>query len=126
MASAAIQMSLVGIMQAGNATVYAGSWRHPATEHGILTASYYQKLGRTLDGAVKSYNETVGSLERQVLPQARRFEQAAQAWLAAGDRLRAAEVREHDLGDLAGAAELYFQARAFAQAGIQKDLFRAP
>ncbi len=33
------------------------------------------KLGRTLDGAVKSYNETVGSLERQVLPQARRFEQ---------------------------------------------------
>ena len=32
-------------MQAGNATVYAGSWRHPATEHGFLTASYYEKLG---------------------------------------------------------------------------------
>ncbi len=30
------QMSLVGFMQAGNATVYAGSWRHPATEHGFL------------------------------------------------------------------------------------------
>ena len=43
------QMSLVGFMQAGNATVYAGSWRHPATEHGFLTASYYQKLGRTLE-----------------------------------------------------------------------------
>ncbi len=42
-------MSLVGFMQAGNATVYAGSWRHPATEHGFLTASYYQKLGRTLE-----------------------------------------------------------------------------
>jgi FMN-dependent oxidoreductase (nitrilotriacetate monooxygenase family) len=42
-------MSLVGFMQAGNATVYAGSWRHPATEHGFLTAGYYQKLARTLE-----------------------------------------------------------------------------
>jgi len=32
------------------------------------------RLGKSLDGAVKSYNETVGSLERQVLVQARRFE----------------------------------------------------
>ena len=32
------------------------------------------KLGKSLDGAVKAYNETVGSLERQVLVQARRFE----------------------------------------------------
>jgi FMN-dependent oxidoreductase (nitrilotriacetate monooxygenase family) len=43
------QMSLVGFMQAGNATVYAGSWRHASTEHGFLDASYYQKLGRTLE-----------------------------------------------------------------------------
>ena len=43
------QMSLVGFMQAGNATVYAGSWRHPATEHGFLDQRYYQKLGRTLE-----------------------------------------------------------------------------
>jgi FMN-dependent oxidoreductase (nitrilotriacetate monooxygenase family) len=43
------QMALVGFMQAGNATVYAGSWRHPATEHGFLTQGYYQKLGRTLE-----------------------------------------------------------------------------
>ena len=43
------QMSLVGFMQAGNATVYAGSWRHPATEHGFLTQGYYQKLARTLE-----------------------------------------------------------------------------
>jgi len=32
------------------------------------------RLGKSLDNAVKSYNETVGSLERQVLVQARRFE----------------------------------------------------
>jgi hypothetical protein len=43
------QMALVGFMQAGNATVYAGSWRHPATEHGFLTSGYYAKLGRTLE-----------------------------------------------------------------------------
>jgi FMN-dependent oxidoreductase (nitrilotriacetate monooxygenase family) len=43
------QMSLVGFMQAGSTTVYAGSWRHPATEHGFLTADYYAKLGRTLE-----------------------------------------------------------------------------
>ncbi len=43
------QMSLVGFMQAGNTSVYSGSWRHPATEHGFLTAGYYQKLGRTLE-----------------------------------------------------------------------------
>jgi FMN-dependent oxidoreductase (nitrilotriacetate monooxygenase family) len=43
------QMSLVGFMQAANTSVYAGSWRHPATEHAFLTASYYEKLGRTLE-----------------------------------------------------------------------------
>lgn len=43
------QMSLVGFMQAGNTSVYSGSWRHPSTEHGFLSASYYQKLGRTLE-----------------------------------------------------------------------------
>jgi FMN-dependent oxidoreductase (nitrilotriacetate monooxygenase family) len=43
------QMALVGFMQAGSTSVYAGSWRHPATEHGFLDASYYQKLGRTLE-----------------------------------------------------------------------------
>jgi len=42
-------MALVAFMQAGNTSVYTGSWRHPATEHGFLSASYYQKLGRTLE-----------------------------------------------------------------------------
>ena len=49
MSRAKRQMSLVGFMQAGSTTVYAGSWRHPATEHGFLSARYYQKLGRTLE-----------------------------------------------------------------------------
>jgi DNA recombination protein RmuC len=37
--------------------------------------AHVSKLGRSLDGAVKAYNETVGSLERQVLVQARRFQE---------------------------------------------------
>lgn len=36
--------------------------------------AHLARLGKSLDGAVKAYNESVGSLERQVLPQARRFE----------------------------------------------------
>jgi FMN-dependent oxidoreductase (nitrilotriacetate monooxygenase family) len=43
------QMSLVGFMQAGNVTVYSGSWRHPETEQGFLDAAYYKKLGQTLE-----------------------------------------------------------------------------
>ena len=43
------QMALVGFMQAGSTSVYTGSWRHPATEHGFLTAGYYQKLARILE-----------------------------------------------------------------------------
>ncbi len=43
------QMSLVGFMQAGSTSVYAGSWRFPATEHGFLTSGYYEKLARTLE-----------------------------------------------------------------------------
>ncbi len=36
--------------------------------------AHVSRLGRSLDGAVDAYNKTVGSLERQVLVQARRFE----------------------------------------------------
>ncbi len=36
--------------------------------------AHVTKLGKSLDGAVKAYNETVGSLETRVLPQARAFE----------------------------------------------------
>src|ERR1700758_5017266 len=42
-------MALVAFMQAGGTSVYAGSWRHPATEHRYLDASYYAKIGRQLE-----------------------------------------------------------------------------
>ncbi|MEV0358491.1 LLM class flavin-dependent oxidoreductase [Nocardia sp. NPDC050697] len=43
------RMTLVAFMQAGSTSVYSGSWRHPATEHGYLDASYYAKVGRQLE-----------------------------------------------------------------------------
>jgi FMN-dependent oxidoreductase (nitrilotriacetate monooxygenase family) len=48
-ADAARKIALVGFMQAGGTTVYAGSWRHPAADHGFLTQGFYKKLGRTLE-----------------------------------------------------------------------------
>lgn len=49
MVTRADQMTLVAFMQAGSTSVYAGSWRHPATEHGYLDAAYYAKIGRQLE-----------------------------------------------------------------------------
>jgi DNA recombination protein RmuC len=39
----------------------------------ITMSDHYVTLGRRLDGAVQAYNQSVGSFERRVLPQARRF-----------------------------------------------------
>jgi FMN-dependent oxidoreductase (nitrilotriacetate monooxygenase family) len=42
-------MTLVGFMQAGNVTVYSGSWRYPSTQHSFLSMEYYQHIARTLE-----------------------------------------------------------------------------
>jgi FMN-dependent oxidoreductase (nitrilotriacetate monooxygenase family) len=45
------QMTLVGFMQAGNVTVYSGSWRYPSADLGFLTMDYYTHIARTLEAA---------------------------------------------------------------------------
>jgi alkanesulfonate monooxygenase SsuD/methylene tetrahydromethanopterin reductase-like flavin-dependent oxidoreductase (luciferase family) len=42
-------MCLVAFMQASNVSVYAGSWRWPASEHNFLDLRYYKKIARTLE-----------------------------------------------------------------------------
>jgi DNA recombination protein RmuC len=68
--------------------VVAHSWRQSAVAHNAVVIrelgqelyrrlgafnGHLGKLGQRLDNAVEAYNSAVGSLERQVLPQARRF-----------------------------------------------------
>ncbi len=43
------QMTLVAFMQAGNVTVYSGSWRYPSADLGFLTMDYYTQVAKTLE-----------------------------------------------------------------------------
>jgi DNA recombination protein RmuC len=39
-----------------------------------VMAAHFQRVGKNLGQATEAYNDTVGSLERRVLPQARKFD----------------------------------------------------
>jgi FMN-dependent oxidoreductase (nitrilotriacetate monooxygenase family) len=43
------QMTLVGFMQAGNVTVYSGSWRYPSADLGFLSMDYYTRIAKVLE-----------------------------------------------------------------------------
>src|SRR6476469_7677369 len=59
---------------AESAKVISDLGRELYTRLGTLT-DHFAKVGRGLETAVKSYNETVGSLETRVLPSARKFKE---------------------------------------------------
>jgi DNA recombination protein RmuC len=60
---------------------------------------HLSKAGRSLGSAVEAYNSAVGSLERQVLPGARRFTELG---AATGEPVIAAQPVEHLVRELAG------------------------
>jgi DNA recombination protein RmuC len=60
----------------------------------VTTSGHLERLGRTLGGAVAAYNETVGSLERRVLPSARRMAELGVAGPASGTLLGPETVLE--------------------------------
>ncbi len=64
---------------------------------------HVDKMGRGLNSAVKAYNESVGSFERMVLPQARRFAELGS--VAANDQLNTPSPVELDVRAV-NAAEL--------------------
>nr|BAA94831.1 thermophilic dibenzothiophene desulfurization enzyme A [Paenibacillus sp. A11-2] len=43
------QMHLAGFFAAGNVTHHHGAWRHPKTDNGFLSISWYQHIARTLE-----------------------------------------------------------------------------
>ncbi|MBX3118086.1 MAG: DNA recombination protein RmuC [Fimbriimonadaceae bacterium] len=63
-------------------------------------AGNFQRVGRNLDTAVKSYNDTVGSLEARVLPRARRFHETK---VAVGEEVAQLEPVVGNVRNLASA-----------------------
>ena len=48
--AAARQMTLIAFLQAQNCSNFPASWRHPDAASDFMTADYYQRIGRTLEG----------------------------------------------------------------------------
>ena len=65
-------------------------------------AGSFDKMRRGLDGAVKAYNEGVGTLEKRVLVSARRFKELG---AAGGDEIPTLEVVESNTRDLQGISD---------------------
>jgi len=65
-------------------------------------ASHIGRMGRQLGGAVDAYNSAVGSLERQVLPGARKF---GELGIGTADPLAAPEPIEQPVRSLRAADE---------------------
>ncbi len=98
----------------------AVSWRHEAVTseakalfdvsrelYGRLTtlATHVDKLGRSIERSVKDYNSFVGSLERQVLPSARRLSQLDESKVLPPLAEIEEDTREVSSSDLTAAIE---------------------
>ena len=112
------QMALVGFMQAGNATVYAGSWRHPANEPGFLDHRYYQKLGRTED-AITEYTAALDTDARNPVALANRGELRLKAGDRAGFKDLAKAVEADPYGETAAGRRAKGLVKAITMAAVQ-------
>ena len=70
--------------------------------HGRLTTftTHIAKLGKQLEGSVKAYNSAVGSLERNVLPGARKFTELGVRGRKTLDELNAVESMPREISAL--------------------------
>jgi DNA recombination protein RmuC len=71
--------------------------------HGRLTAftGHIAKLGKQIEGSVKAYNSAVGSLERNVLPGARKFTELGVRGRKSLEQLNAVELMPREIGGVA-------------------------
>jgi DNA recombination protein RmuC len=119
----------------------AVSWRHEAVTseakalfdvsrelYGRLTtlATHVDKLGRSIERSVKDYNTFVGSLERQVLPSARRLSQLDESKVLPPLAEIEEDTREVTSSDLVGAIEAELEAIAPERADLDFDLLEPP
>ncbi|MGE3193211.1 MAG: DNA recombination protein RmuC [Microbacteriaceae bacterium] len=110
----------------------AVSWRHEVVTqeakalfdvsrelYGRLTtlASHVDKLGRSIERSVKDYNTFVGSLERQVLPSARRLSQLDESKVLPALSEIDEDTREVSSSDLTGVIEAELAALDQLQTG---------
>jgi len=70
--------------------------------HGRLTTftGHIAKVGKQLDGSVKAYNQAVGSLERSVLPGARKFTELGVAAKKPLEQITEIETLTRQVGDV--------------------------
>jgi DNA recombination protein RmuC len=89
--------------------------------YGRLTtlATHVDKLGRSIERSVKDYNSFVGSLERQVLPSARRLSQLDESKVLPPLTEIEEDTREVSSSDLTAAIEEEFE--ALDELGIGRD-----
>lgn len=111
----------------------AVSWRHEVVTqearalfdvsrelYGRLTtlAGHVDKLGRSIERSVKDYNTFVGSLERQVLPSARRLSQLDESKVLPALEEIDEDTRQVTASDLTAVIEAEFQ--ALEETGISR------
>jgi len=91
--------------------------------HGRLTSftAHMARLGKQLEGSVKAYNSAVGSLERKVLPGARKFTELGVRGKKSLDQLTEIDSMTREVEDLSGQIEAGEESAKISAAEVSKS-----
>jgi DNA recombination protein RmuC len=91
--------------------------------HGRLTSftAHMARLGKQLEGSVKAYNSAVGSLERKVLPGARKFTELGVRGKKSLDQLTEIDSMTREVEDLSGQTEAGEESAKISAAEVSKS-----
>lgn len=128
-ASPTLLMSLLRVVGLGWRQVQLAQNAYEISERGLdlykrllVFTGHIEKVGKGIQGAMKSYNDAVGSLERNVLPAARKFRELNRQ--NSGNDLPVFEPQEDNVRILSLASEDY-QEKASQELQKNEDRFRA-